>query len=267
MTNNQIHEDQSPNFATQKQALSIIILTMLITFLAGLIAIELGVSKAQLLLIEIFTIIPALIFVLKKKLSAVQIFRLRPVNRNIIFVSILLGLALTIIADEVDRIVQIFFPMPKIILESIEKTLVISSISDFFIITFSAVVLAAVCEELLFRGFLQTSFEHTFDITKAVMLTALIFAIVHFNPWWTIQLMLFGIFLGVLSWKSDSIIPSVIVHVVNNAVALVFINLDESYFQWYLWKNHIDPFLLVLAGLITIFGFKRFYKYCDGNNE
>lgn len=250
-------------FPSQKQALTIVFITMFVTFFSGLIAAGVGFSRNQLLLTEILTIIPAFIFVIIKNFPLIKIFRLRPVNKNIIIISIFIGISLAILADEVDRIIQLIFPMPEFLLKAIRETLLIRTSSDFFLIIFSAVILAAVCEELLFRGFLQTSFEHSFDITKAVMLTALLFAIVHFNPWWTVQLILFAIFLGVMAWKSNSIIPSMIAHLINNGIALLFNNFDEAYFEWYFWKNHVDPSIIALAGITLIFGLKKFYGYCD----
>ena len=48
------------------------------------------------------------------------------------------------------------------------------------------------------------------DITKAVLVTSLFFAMIHFNPYWTIQIYLLGVILGFLSWKTKSVIPSII---------------------------------------------------------
>jgi len=260
-------EIKNPEFPSQKQALTIIIITMLLTFISGLVAAFIGLNRTQLLLFELFTIVPALIFVVRNKFSAVLVFRLRPVNLKIIVMSIFIGFSLTVIADELDRLIQLIFPMPDILLKALEETLKIQNTTDLIIVILSAVLMAAICEELLFRGFLQTSLENTFDITRAIMLTALLFAIVHFNPWWTIQLILFAVFLGVMAWKSNSIIPSIIAHLINNGVALIFNNVDKSHLEWYFWRNHVDPYIIGLAGLLLIFGFKKFYRYCDENKE
>jgi membrane protease YdiL (CAAX protease family) len=259
--------DQYSNYPTQKQALTVVIITIVFTFFAGLLGFLLGLGITEVLLVEILTIVPALIFVSYKKYSLRHIFRLRPINWKILLTTIFAGIALTIIADEADRLVQIVFPMPEILVENIEETLKISTLYDFFIIIFSAVIFAAVCEELLFRGFLQTSLENKYDITRAIMLTALMFAIVHFNPWQTIPLIAFAIFLGVFSWKSNSIIPSMIVHFFNNGIAILFTNLDKKYIDWYLWKGHVNPAILALAGITLVIGLIKFYRYCDEYND
>jgi len=250
-------------YPSQKQALIIVIITMFLTFFAGLLAIQIGISKTEVFLVEILTIVPAVIFVYREKYSFKHIFRLRPINFKIGVTSIFIGFALTILADEIDRLVQLILPMPEILIKGMELSLTITSFYDGIIIIFSAVILAAICEELLFRGFLQTSLENTFDITRAIMLTALLFAIVHFNPWQTIQFTAFAIFLGVLSWKSNSILPTIIVHFIVNSIALLFTNIDKTHFEWYLWKDHVDPAIIVIAGLTLFLGIKLFYRYCD----
>ena len=266
--NNAYQKQINNDYPTHKQTFAVLAITIVLTSVIGAIAILLNFSRTQIFLIEIMTIVPAYFFVVKNNFSRKKVFRLNPVSKDVIISAILIGLALTVLSDEVDRIIQIFFPMPDIILEAIETSLKINSISDFLIITISAVFLAAFCEELLFRGFLQTSLENTFDITKAIMLTALIFAIVHFNPWWTIQLILFGIFLGVVAWKTNSIIPSIIIHFMNNAIALIFNNLNESQLEWYLTKNHVSPFVIIFALIAGVFGFKKLYTiYEENDNE
>lgn len=259
--------ENSPEFPTLLQALTIIFITILASLLVVLSAISLGFTEKPLYLTEIVMVIPALIYVRRKRFSFTKVFRLRLASKEVIWYTILIGIGLIIVTDEVDRFIQIFYSMPDNIYQELHKSLIMESLQDYIIIIFSAVFLAAICEEMLFRGFLQTSLENTFDITKSVMLTALIFAIVHFNQWWTIQLIIFGIFLGVLAWKTNSIIPSIIVHFLNNGVALLFTNLDESQVRWYLWKDHVNPVLLLAALLCGIYGFKKLYKYYEETSD
>jgi membrane protease YdiL (CAAX protease family) len=72
------------------------------------------------------------------------------------------------------------------------------------------VVLAApLIEELMFRGFFQRILEYRQgDITKSVLLSAMVFALIHFNPWWIVQIYLMGLFMGYMAWRTDSIWPS-----------------------------------------------------------
>jgi sodium transport system permease protein len=255
-------EQNLKQYPQMKQVLIVIFLTLVITVLVGALGAVIG-ARTELFLLEALIIFPALIFTLKNKYSTVQIFRLRKVNLKVILISIILGCAFTIVSDEIDRVVQIFFPMPEELQNAITAALKIETISDFIIIAFSAVVVAAIVEEMLFRGFVQTSLEHEFDVTKAVMSTALLFVIFHFNPWWSIQVMIFGIILGVIAWKSNSIIPSIIMHAINNSVALLITNINPKNMEWYLYKNHVHILILIIAIFATVFGIKLLYRFCE----
>ena len=92
-----------------------------------------------------------------------------------------------------------------------------------FILLFTAVaIIAPIGEEILFRGFLQQYLEKYWkDITKSILLIALFFAIIHLNPFWFVQIYILGIVLGFLAWRTNSIIPSLILHSLNNTAALI----------------------------------------------
>jgi len=259
-------ENKADRYPQIWQVVVVILTTLFVTFLLGLIGTIIGV-KTGLFLLEAVIILPALIFTLRNKFPTITLFRLRPVNKNVIMASIVIGIAFTVVSDEIDRIVQLFFPMPEILREAIEKSLKFQSTSDLIIIVVSAVFLAAIVEEMLFRGFVQTSFEHHFDVTKAVMSSALIFTIIHFNPWWAIQVMIFGVILGVMAWKSNSIVPSMIIHFINNGIALIFANIEPEQYQWYLNKDHVSTPLVIAAIFAVFYGMKLFYKFCDSSLE
>ncbi len=259
-------ENQTKQYPQIWQVIIVILITLFITFILGLIGSLVG-AKTELFLLEAVIILPALVFTLRNNFPAVTLFRLRPVNKNVIMASVLIGIAFTVVSDEIDRIVQLFFPMPDILREAIEESLKIQSASDLIIIIISAVFLAAIVEEMLFRGFVQTSFEHHFDVTKAVMSSALIFTIIHFNPWWAIQVMIIGVILGVMAWKSNSIVPPMIVHFINNGIALIFANSKPEQYQWYLYKDHVSIPIVIAAIIVVFFGMKLFYKFCDSSLE
>jgi len=253
---------EPPGFPDLSRVMFILLATIGLTFGVGLIGALLGASS-WLFLLEALIILPALVFVIQQRLPFLTIFRIHPVNSKIIFASIILGVSFSVVIDGIDRLVQLVLPMPESLQQAMQEALKIQSVSDFIIIVFSAVFLASILEEMLFRGFVQVSFENHLDVTRAVMATAFLFAIIHLNPWGTIQFTLFGIILGVIAWKSNSIIPPVIVHLINNAIALTFTNLPQQNIQWYLQNDFINPAILIVAIAATFWGMKLFYEYND----
>ncbi len=98
--------------------------------------------------------------------------------------------------------------------------------SDWVLLLFGVVIIAAVSEEMIFRGFLQISLEKKGDINRAVILSSITWTLIHVNPYWAIQIFITGVILGFLAWRTDSAYPSMIVHAANNFLSLLFINMD-----------------------------------------
>lgn len=256
-------EGQS-NYPGIKEVFVILLITIMITFVVGLLVALVG-ARTELFLLEGLIILPALLYLVIKGYPIQKVFRLQPVHITVLGISAVIGVAFTIVTDEIDRLIQLVLPMPDAIRQILEASLKINSLSEFIIIAVSAVFLAAVVEELLFRGFVQTSFENHFDITKAVMSTALTFAFFHFNIWWSIQILIMGVVLGVLAWKSNSVYPAMVVHFINNAMALISTNLTPAQMSWYYYKDHVRLPILIAAVVTTIYGMRLYYYFCDTN--
>ncbi|MEG8946230.1 CPBP family intramembrane glutamic endopeptidase [Rosettibacter firmus] len=107
------------------------------------------------------------------------------------------------------------------LLESTYTNLIIahSFIEGLFIILIVAVV-PAVCEEVFFRGYVQSSFEYKFKPFWSALLTAVFFSIYHFNPYGLIPLILLGTYLGFSAYMSNSIFIPMILHFTNNFLAI-----------------------------------------------
>ena len=56
-----------------------------------------------------------------------------------------------------------------------------------------------------------------------------------------------GVILGFLAWKTKSVIPSVLLHIINNGAAFILTNIDEKTIPFYLWKNQVSPLFVILA--------------------
>jgi hypothetical protein len=134
--------------------------------------------------------------------------------------------------------------------------------SGFAIISiFTIAIVAPVFEEMIFRGFLQKFLEEKWqDPTRAILVTSLFFTLVHMNPFWAIQIYLLGIVLGFLAWKTGSIIPGIILHALNNGLALFFFKAKDSIDPVYLWGGHVSPLFLIPAIMILVLGFKQLIK-------
>jgi len=82
-------------------------------------------------------------------------------------------------------------------------------------------VVPAFAEEVLFRGLLQRSLEEVYPIRRAIIVTAMIFGILHFNPLSVVPLILIGAYLGFLAYYTQSLALPIVAHFLNNAIAIV----------------------------------------------
>lgn len=78
----------------------------------------------------------------------------------------------------------------------------------------------ALCEELLFRGYLHRQAERRLGAAWAVGLVGVVFALYHFRPTQALPLALLGVYLGYVTWVTGSLWPAVAVHFLNNALAV-----------------------------------------------
>ncbi len=87
-------------------------------------------------------------------------------------------------------------------------------------------LLAPVCEELVFRGaVLRSLLRWAGHHWVAIAISALLFALVHANPAQMPHAFVIGLLLGWLYYRTDSVVPGVVYHWVNNSIAYVVYNL------------------------------------------
>ncbi len=79
----------------------------------------------------------------------------------------------------------------------------------------------AVCEELLFRGYVQTRLTSAFHPIIGILFASLLFAAFHLDYVHVIAVFPMGVFLGWISWRSGSLVPAMLGHFVNNFVSVV----------------------------------------------
>lgn len=79
----------------------------------------------------------------------------------------------------------------------------------------------SICEEILFRGYLQRSFERSVRPWIAILLTGLLFGLYHVQLANLLPLATLGILLAFVTWASGSIWPAVLAHFVNNGGAVL----------------------------------------------
>lgn len=86
-------------------------------------------------------------------------------------------------------------------------------------------LLAPLAEELVFRGaILRSLLKWNSRPWVAIAISAVLFSVAHMNPAQMPHTFLIGLLLGWMYWRTNSIVPGVAFHWVNNTVAYVLYN-------------------------------------------
>jgi uncharacterized protein len=107
-------------------------------------------------------------------------------------------------------------------LESTYSSLITAhSISEKLLVILVVAAVPAVCEEIMFRGFIQKSFELKLKPFWAILITSIFFGLYHFSPYGLLPLIILGLYFGFAAYKSESIFTSMSLHFLNNFSAIV----------------------------------------------
>ncbi len=87
-------------------------------------------------------------------------------------------------------------------------------------------LLPGICEELFARGFVQQRLLKRWSPTVAITVSSLAFAALHLDPVHVVSTIPIAFWLGYMAWRTNSTWPSILCHIVNNAVAMAVIPLD-----------------------------------------
>ncbi|MEA3557801.1 MAG: type II CAAX endopeptidase family protein [Candidatus Thermoplasmatota archaeon] len=91
------------------------------------------------------------------------------------------------------------------------------------VVFIAIVVLAPLVEETFFRGHLFKLFEEKLGGNPAVVLTAILFALMHFSLVMFLPILIMGFMMGWARKRTGSIIPSLVFHFVNNLTAFFLV--------------------------------------------
>ena len=144
-------------------------------------------------------------------------------NRIPVF-EILLAAAITICVLPLNEYIGEFFAerlkIPDF-LSRINEQLFTSYSSDELIWLIIVVCITpAICEEILFRGYVQRTLERRLGM-KSIFITGVIFGLYHMRPINLLSLVLLGVLFGFFFYRSRSIFPGMAAHFTNNLLAVL----------------------------------------------
>ena len=128
--------------------------------------------------------------------------------------------------------------------------------------TLSFCIFGPIAEEICFRGILLGGLlKMRCRPWIAILITALAFSLVHGFAVKLVGTLLFGIIVGWLYWRTGSIIPCLIIHIVNNSlVPIISIIRGQP-------TNTVLIIILIVCLLSLAYGLWWFWKKCNFADE
>ncbi|HWK58982.1 MAG TPA: type II CAAX endopeptidase family protein [Parapedobacter sp.] len=125
------------------------------------------------------------------------------------------------------------------------------------IYSFLAIVIAApIIEELIFRGIILEGLLQRYSPVKSIILSSILFGIVHLNPWQFVSALVIGLLSGWVYYRTRKLSLSILIHLVNNLFAFIGMHsmdteamIDKSQLELY---GGLTNFILITAGAILI---------------
>lgn len=121
----------------------------------------------------------------------------------------------------------------------------------------AVVILAPIAEELLFRGIIFRMLVKHWSEIAAIIVSALLFGIYHMNLMQAIYVLPVGLLLGYTAYKCKSVLPCILIHMINNFMPYVLGVLPESLqAEWFCA-------IIVLVCVATLFAIWKMPKKAE----
>jgi membrane protease YdiL (CAAX protease family) len=142
--------------------------------------------------------------------------------------------------------VAALIPMPASVQKFFERMITKDAFS-----LINLIVAAPILEEIFCRGIVLQGLLKNYSPTKAIIISAIFFGLIHLNPWQALPAFFGGLFLGWVYYKTQSVIPGMIIHTTINAMASSFLFLPHHQ-QSFLSLLGV-PYYMLCVGAIFIF--------------
>ncbi|MEG2786847.1 MAG: ABC transporter permease subunit/CPBP intramembrane protease [Romboutsia sp.] len=191
---------------------------VLLIYVGSLIQLKFGM--AGLALTQVMIIALPLIFAWYIKSDFKKTFSIKVPSVSHVLGGIILWVGTFIVVNLITQVILFLFPQNMQVVEGLNEVL---KVDNGLVNLIVVAVMPAICEEFFFRGFVFNSFSQS-KAKKAqmwaVICSGVLFGFMHIDFIRVIPTSILGIALGYAVWKSGSIFIPMIMHFLNNAVAV-----------------------------------------------
>ncbi|WP_167882025.1 CPBP family intramembrane glutamic endopeptidase [Leptospira montravelensis] len=196
----------------------------------------------------------------------------------IITISIgIFSIGLVIICSEIDNIFRYFVSVPDFFYELTADLFDPKYILSSFLVL---CIVAPLSEELMFRGLLLKGFLQNYSKINSIILTALLFSIMHLNPLQFFGTFIFGILAAIILIKTENLFLTIYFHAIFNFLPWFVINFTNLKIKGFsdiiepseiLRSKNLQPiwfdFLGIILFSIGILIFRKRLLFIDSMND
>lgn len=215
-------------------------------------------------------LLPVVLFARYLKLDMRNTFRLRKCHAVHLFATLPLFLGGFFLLLELAVLQRRFIPAP---VEFSERVATGLRRGDFWLAALAIAVSPALCEEMMFRGFVLAGLD-SFSRWARILLNGILFGLYHVLLFRMLPTAFLGVVIAYVVVYSGSIIPGMLFHFTNNLVGLALIyyspefvaffrkvGLGENVANWLDGNAHLPPALLVTSAAILFIGAALTWKF------
>ena len=214
-------EQEKVNAVSPLNAILVIVVTFfLVLFLGAFFLLTLGEGPA-LILSELLILIVPLGYMLVKHINIKSYVGL-DVKPKFIVLGLACGFLVLLIDILVSLVLTTIFGVSQAVEESNAIITNLGSSTSGLITVIAALVLAGVCEEFAFRGFLQSTLNRRYSFIPAVIGSSVAFGLFHPDPQlvYILSAIVAGLALGYIYHRWNSYVVSAIAHSTVNLIVL-----------------------------------------------
>lgn len=244
---------QKNKFTPLRACILYIVSLLLLLIISGIL---LGVFNAPILYLQIYTeifaiLLPVLLFAKSwNKQKIKETFSFRRVKALPLIIIAIVGVPLNILCGYIQQLTIVLFNLNIETYTKLGEGLICHNVQDYIVSFLGMVFLAAFCEEMLFRGYIQTAYVKKIGASWGIFLTAILFSAYHLDMGGFFSRILLGLWFGLLFVRFGSIWPAIIAHAVNNFfAAIITINFLPK-----LYESEFFSIIIWISGIIFILG-------------
>jgi len=215
-------EQEKINAVTPLEAVLVIIVTFVLALVLGFFFLYVSLWEGFVLILgELLILIVPLGFMLYKRVNIKSYVGL-DIKPKFIVLGLACGFLVLFIDILVSFVLTTIFGVSQAVEESNAIITNLSSTPSGLIAVAAALVLAGVCEEFAFRGFLQSTLNRRYSFVPAVIGSAVAFGLFHFDPQlvYILSALAAGLTLGYIYHRWNSYVVSAIAHATVNLIVL-----------------------------------------------